>query len=95
MSRALVRRGLSLNQRNCDQLSGNPRLCVLRFFGCFSAHYSLAEVKVVSLVTSATSVEDDKKITSFVVKGLKEAGFAVDCADNGEDGLRMAPEGAV
>jgi two-component system, OmpR family, response regulator len=35
-------------------------------------------------------VEDDKKITSFVVKGLKEAGFAVDCADNGEDGLRMA-----
>ena len=40
-------------------------------------------------------VEDDKKITSFVVKGLKEAGFAVDCADNGEDGLRMAPEGAI
>ncbi len=35
-------------------------------------------------------VEDDKKIASFVVKGLKEAGFAVDCADNGEDGLRMA-----
>jgi len=35
-------------------------------------------------------VEDDKKITSFVVKGLKEAGFAVECADNGEDGLRMA-----
>jgi two-component system, OmpR family, response regulator len=35
-------------------------------------------------------VEDDKKIASFVVKGLKEAGFVVDCADNGEDGLRMA-----
>jgi two-component system, OmpR family, response regulator len=35
-------------------------------------------------------VEDDKKIASFVVKGLKEAGFAVDRADNGEDGLQMA-----
>ena len=35
-------------------------------------------------------VEDDKKIASFVVKGLKEAGFAVDCADNGEDALHLA-----
>ena len=35
-------------------------------------------------------VEDDKKIAAFVVKGLKEAGFAVDRADNGEDGLHMA-----
>ncbi len=35
-------------------------------------------------------VEDDKKIASFMVKGLKEAGFAVDRADNGEDGLHMA-----
>jgi two-component system, OmpR family, response regulator len=32
-------------------------------------------------------VEDDKKIASFVAKGLKQAGFAVDQADNGEDGL--------
>jgi heavy metal response regulator len=35
-------------------------------------------------------VEDDQKISSFVVKGLKEAGFAVDHADNGEDGLTFA-----
>jgi two-component system OmpR family response regulator len=35
-------------------------------------------------------VEDDRKIASFVVKGLKEAGFAVDHADNGEDGLNFA-----
>ena len=35
-------------------------------------------------------VEDDRKIAAFVVKGLKEAGFAVDRADNGEDGLQMA-----
>jgi len=35
-------------------------------------------------------VEDDKKIASFVMKGLKEAGFAVDLAINGEDGLHLA-----
>ena len=35
-------------------------------------------------------VEDDKKIASFVVKGLRQAGFAVDHADNGEDGLHLA-----
>lgn len=35
-------------------------------------------------------VEDDKKIASFIVKGLKEAGFAVDHASNGEDGIHLA-----
>jgi DNA-binding response OmpR family regulator len=35
-------------------------------------------------------VEDDQKITSFLLKGLKQAGFAVDHADNGEDGLQLA-----
>ncbi|MBN2123941.1 MAG: response regulator transcription factor [Deltaproteobacteria bacterium] len=35
-------------------------------------------------------VEDDLKIASFVVKGLKEAGFAVDHAADGEEGLGMA-----
>ena len=35
-------------------------------------------------------VEDDKKLAAYVVKGLKEAGFAVDCAENGEDGLNLA-----
>jgi heavy metal response regulator len=32
-------------------------------------------------------VEDDKKIASFVVKGLKQNGFAVDQSDDGEEGL--------
>ena len=32
-------------------------------------------------------VEDDKKIAAFVTKGLKEAGYAVDCVDNGDDAL--------
>jgi len=35
-------------------------------------------------------VEDDRKIASFVMKGLKEAGFAVDLAIDGEDGLHQA-----
>ena len=35
-------------------------------------------------------VEDDIKIAQFVVNGLKEAGFAVDHAANGEDGLHLA-----
>ena len=32
-------------------------------------------------------IEDDKKICSFLEKGLREAGFAVDCAADGERGL--------
>jgi heavy metal response regulator len=35
-------------------------------------------------------VEDDFKIASFISKGLKEAGFALDHAANGEDGLHLA-----
>lgn len=35
-------------------------------------------------------VEDDKKIASFIVKGLKQEGFAVDHVTNGEDGLHQA-----
>ena len=34
-------------------------------------------------------VEDDKKLGSFVTKGLKQAGYAVDLAENGDDGLHM------
>ena len=35
-------------------------------------------------------VEDDKKIASFVVNGLKQSGYAVDHAGDGEDGLVRA-----
>jgi two-component system, OmpR family, response regulator len=35
-------------------------------------------------------VEDDPKIAGFVRKGLEQAGFAMDHADNGEDGLHLA-----
>jgi two-component system OmpR family response regulator len=34
-------------------------------------------------------VEDDSKIASFIVEGLKEAGFAVDHAADGEDGVEL------
>ena len=35
-------------------------------------------------------VEDDQKIASFIIKGLKAAGFAVDYCLDGEEGLHMA-----
>ncbi|MBF0594257.1 MAG: response regulator transcription factor [Candidatus Omnitrophica bacterium] len=35
-------------------------------------------------------VEDERKVSSFIKRGLKEAGYAVDVADNGDDGLFMA-----
>ncbi len=35
-------------------------------------------------------IEDDPKIAYFVIKGLEQAGFAVDHAANGEDGLHLA-----
>lgn len=35
-------------------------------------------------------VEDDSKIAAFVEKGLREAGFAVDCAADGEQALHLA-----
>lgn len=35
-------------------------------------------------------VEDDKKIASFIVNGLKQSGFAVDHCADGESGLDMA-----
>ncbi|HAR94921.1 MAG TPA: DNA-binding response regulator [Deltaproteobacteria bacterium] len=41
----------------------------------------------------ALLIEDDNVIASFVVKGLKEAGFAVDHAADGEDGLLLARKG--
>lgn len=35
-------------------------------------------------------IEDDLKLASFMLKGFKEAGFAVDHSPDGEDGLHMA-----
>jgi len=38
-------------------------------------------------------VEDDRKIATFLQKGFKEAGYAVDVAGDGEEGLRLAESG--
>jgi two-component system OmpR family response regulator len=35
-------------------------------------------------------VEDDAKIAAFIIKGLEQAGFAVDHAADGQDGLHLA-----
>ena len=35
-------------------------------------------------------IDDDKNVSSFVQKGLEQAGYTVDCAVNGKDGLFLA-----
>ncbi len=35
-------------------------------------------------------VEDDRKILSFMQKGLKEQGFTVDCTSEGDEGFQLA-----
>ncbi len=41
----------------------------------------------------AVIIEDDRAIADFVARGLREAGFAVDVAADGEEGLATALEG--
>ena len=33
-------------------------------------------------------VEDDRKISEYLANGLQQAGYAVDCAYDGEEGLQ-------
>ncbi len=35
-------------------------------------------------------IEDDKDVASFIVGGLQQAGYVVDCANSGKDGLFLA-----
>lgn len=35
-------------------------------------------------------IEDDRKISAFIKKGLKEQGFTVDACDDGDDGYHLA-----
>src|SRR5713226_9874139 len=39
-------------------------------------------------------VEDERKTTAYLKRGLEENGFAVDIADNGEDGAHLAGTGS-
>jgi DNA-binding response OmpR family regulator len=54
-----------------------------------SADFNCIETGNNSLAMRILVIEDDKKIASFIVKGLKQNGFAADHAANGEDGLAM------
>jgi len=36
-------------------------------------------------------VEDEKKVSSFIKKGLEEEGYAVDVANDGEEGSVYGP----
>jgi two-component system, OmpR family, response regulator len=38
-------------------------------------------------------IEDDRKIATFLSKGLKEVGYAADVAEDGEEGLLLARQG--
>jgi two-component system OmpR family response regulator len=38
-------------------------------------------------------IEDDRKISSFLQKGLREVGYAADVAEDGEEGLFLARQG--
>ena len=46
-----------------------------------------------SQVMHALIIEDDKAIADFIARGLREAGFAVDVATNGDEGLEAALTG--
>ncbi len=39
-------------------------------------------------------IEDDRKISGFIKKGLKEQGFVVDVCENGDEGFELASEQA-
>lgn len=50
--------------------------------------YRIFEVHTVRILI----VEDDSKTATFVAKGLRQAGYAVDVTGNGEDGLHLISE---
>src|SRR5260221_269346 len=56
------------------------------------SHMTLAQPSELGQVTTmrVLVVEDDEKIASFVIKGLKQNGYAVDHAVDGEQGLDLA-----
>jgi len=58
-------------------------------------HYCLVFYSVIrrsneGLIMRVLVAEDDQKIATFIVNGLQRAGFAVNHASDGENGLHMA-----
>src|SRR6476469_8327537 len=74
-----------------------------RLFSLQTPSISAMSLPVINLTCPETDmrilvVEDDAKIASFVVNGLKQSGFAVDRCADGEEGLhqaQMAPYDAI
>ncbi len=58
------------------------------FFSTLSNRASAATLRFTTM--RVLVVEDDAKIASFVVRGLKQAGYAVDHAPEGDTGLALA-----
>jgi two-component system copper resistance phosphate regulon response regulator CusR len=54
---------------------------------------SWTDLLYVGAVMKLLLVEDEKKTSAFISKGLSENGFVVDVAENGEDGLHLALTG--
>ena len=66
-------------------LRGECSFCTAKSFD-WRRHVSEERVADMRLLL----VEDDKKLASYITKGLQEAGFAVDHCADGEEGLIMA-----
>jgi two-component system, OmpR family, response regulator len=95
------RRALSANGRmgprtrwgeNLGAPSFSPHRSRVSFAVSATPQTTLAQLRELGQVTTmrVLVVEDDEKIASFVIKGLKQNGYAVDHAVDGEHGLDLA-----
>lgn len=75
----------SSQRKRTDNRFGDDLTTLVRRLGVAGA-YLIAQIEVMRLLV----VEDDKKLASYIVKGLREAGYAVDHCADGEEGLIMA-----
>lgn len=50
----------------------------------------LAKIVIPGVKMRILLIEDEKSVSSYICKGMKEAGHTIDTADNGKDGLFLA-----
>jgi len=87
-----LRSGEKSCSKNCiafpaDNCKNSAKHIYLFYFDSFVSFILYSESMKILVV------EDDTKIASFIAKGLKEAGFAVDVAGNGSEGLHLGLSG--
>ena len=70
---------------NAEVATGNRRLPDRRKCDWFKVHAKKALCQMRILL-----IEDEKKTAAFLAKGLREAGFVVEIARDGETGLQLA-----